>query len=108
MPATKILNALLRIAWTGKIKEKSCTHLDQIQDVAASKNVCEECAPLGDTWVHLRMCLLCGYIGCCSSSKHDHALQHYQETGHPLIKPYEQSGMDWIWCYEDDALLSPR
>lgn len=108
MSASRALNALLRLAWTGTIKEKPCSHLDSIQDAEANVDVCEECAELGDRWVHLRMCLTCGHVGCCSSSKHDHASQHYHETGHPLIKPYKQSGMDWIWCYEDNALLSPR
>jgi uncharacterized UBP type Zn finger protein len=108
MPEIKIPNALLRLAWTGKIREKPCTHLDQIQEVEANTDVCEACAQLGHSWVHLRMCMICGNIGCCSSSKNNHALQHYHETGHPLIKPYMQSGMEWIWCYEDGALLSPR
>ena len=103
----KIPNVLLRLAWTGQRKERDCTHLDHIQDVKATAEVCEECAKIGDKWVHLRVCLICGHVGCCSSSKHDHAFQHYQETGHTLIKPFKQPGMDWIWCYEDKALLDP-
>ena len=104
----KVPNVILRLAWTGQIKEKDCAHLDQIQDVQPHSDGCEGCHQLGDTWVHLRMCLVCGHIGCCSSSKHNHAQKHYEETGHPLTRPYQQDEMDWIWCYEDKALLSPR
>ena len=106
MSTSRALNALLRLAWTGTIRKKPCNHLDQINEVQATSDGCEECLKLGDRWVHLRMCLICGHIGCCSSSKHNHALQHYRETGHPLIKPFKQSGIDWIWCYEDTALLT--
>lgn len=104
----KFSNALLRLAWTGQIREKNCQHLDQANDVQANSEGCEECLELGEDWVHLRMCLVCGHIGCCSSSKHDHAGQHFKETGHPLTKPFDQKGMDWLWCYEDKALLTPR
>lgn len=104
----KIPNALLRLAWTGQLQEKTCQHLDQAREVQARSEGCEECLQTGDRWVHLRMCLICGHVGCCSSSKHNHAHQHFKETGHALIKPYDQSGMDWIWCYEDEALLTPR
>lgn len=104
----KVPNSILRLAWTGRFKEKPCSHLDQINDVQATTGGCEECLELGDKWVHLRMCLTCGHVGCCSSSKHDHALQHFKETGHPMTRPYQQPGMDWFWCYEDKALLDPR
>ncbi|HZD58036.1 MAG TPA: UBP-type zinc finger domain-containing protein [Anaerolineales bacterium] len=104
----KIPNALLRLAWTGQLREKTCQHLNQATEVEARSDGCEECVQLRERWVHLRMCMICGHVGCCSSSKHEHAYQHFKETGHPLIKPYDQSGMDWIWCYEDEALLTPR
>ena len=47
---------------------RECTHLDQIQDVEPSADGCEECLQIGDTWVHLRKCLVCGHVGCCDSS----------------------------------------
>jgi hypothetical protein len=47
---------------------QQCTHLDQIQDVEPSAEGCEECLQMGDTWVHLRECLVCGHVGCCDSS----------------------------------------
>ena len=47
---------------------QECTHLDQITDVEPSAEGCEECLQMGDTWMHLRECLICGHVGCCDSS----------------------------------------
>jgi uncharacterized UBP type Zn finger protein len=105
----RIINPFLRRRWTGQFKEKECSHLDQINpDVKPSAEVCQECVALGDTWPALRMCLICGYVGCCDEAKNKHSLRHFQETGHPLIKPYKERGMNWIWCHVDKALLDPR
>lgn len=59
-----------------------CTHLDQIQKVTPSAPGCEECLKTGDEWVHLRLCLICGHVGCCDSSKNKHATKHFHATGH--------------------------
>lgn len=105
----RIINPVLRLIWTGRIQEKPCSHLDLIDaDVQPSSDVCEQCVELGDTWPALRMCLVCGHVGCCEDAKNQHALKHFQETGHPLVSPYKQVLMRWIWCYEDEALLDPR
>ncbi|KUI27416.1 hypothetical protein AU196_08010 [Mycobacterium sp. IS-1742] len=62
---------------------------------------CEGCADLGEnTWAHLRMCLTCGYVGCCDSSPHQHATAHFQHTGHPVMRSAEP-GESWRWCYID-------
>jgi uncharacterized UBP type Zn finger protein len=53
------------------------------------------------------MCLLCGYVGCCDKSKNKHAREHFRQTGHPLTRPHKERGMDWVWCYVDEALLDP-
>ena len=45
-----------------------CTHLDEMRDVTPSAQGCEECLQTGDTWVHLRECLICGHVGCCHTS----------------------------------------
>ena len=45
-------------------------------------------------WVHLRLCLTCGHVGCCDSSPRRHATAHYEETGHPVIKSF-QPGENW-------------
>lgn len=105
----RIINPILRLLWTGQLKERRCSHLDLINpDVEPQAEVCEACVELGDSWPELRMCLTCGHMGCCEEAENQHALKHYQETGHPLVKPYKERGMNWIWCYEDKALLDPR
>jgi uncharacterized UBP type Zn finger protein len=85
---------------------KSCTHLDQIQAVTPSAKGCEDCLKMGDTWVHLRLCLTCGHVGCCDSSKNKHATKHFHATNHPIVQSF-QPGEDWIWCYVDEVLLEP-
>lgn len=66
---------------------------------------CEECLKLGDEWVHLRMCITCGKVGCCDDSKNKHATAHWHEERHPAIVSFEP-GETWRYCYEDE-LLSP-
>ena len=84
-----------------------CTHRDQIRDVAPrTPDGCEECLQLGDTWVHLRLCLTCGHVGCCDNSKNRHATKHFHATDHPIIRSFER-GEDWIWCYVDKVYLEP-
>ena len=101
----RFVNAGLRRFFTGTFAKKACGHLELINDVEPSSNVCDQCVELGETWPALRMCLICGHVGCCQDAKYQHALRHYEETGHPLIKPYLEGSMDWIWCFEDEALL---
>ena len=97
----------LRRIWTGTTKEKPCEHQGLIQRVTpSSAEGCTECLALGDTWPHLRICLICGYVGCCDMAKNQHMIKHYESTGHVLIQSFEP-GEDWIWCYEDEALLAP-
>lgn len=79
-----------------------CAHLDQIQVTSTSTHVCPECVKLGDTWVHLRLCLSCGHVGCCDSSKNKHATHHFKSTQHPLIRSIER-GENWVWCYLDQT-----
>jgi uncharacterized UBP type Zn finger protein len=81
----------------------SCPHLNQIKVTQPGQHVCEDCVKTGDTWVHLRMCLICGHIGCCDSSKNKHATRHYGSTGHPLMRSIEP-GEQWIWCYVDQMM----
>ena len=61
---------------------------------------------MGDDWVHLRLCLTCGHVGCCDSSKNKHATKHYHRAHHPIVKSLEP-GEDWRWCYVDDRLYAP-
>jgi uncharacterized UBP type Zn finger protein len=84
----------------------TCTHLDQIEEVTPGSSGCEECLQSGDTWVHLRLCLSCGHVGCCDSSKNKHATAHFHKSDHPLIQSF-QPGEDWIYCYKDDLMMAP-
>jgi uncharacterized UBP type Zn finger protein len=79
----------------------ACSHLDQIQDVSPNTRGCEECLKMGGRWVHLRMCLTCGHVGCCDSSPNRHATKHFHSVDHPIIQSIEP-GEDWRWCYADD------
>jgi uncharacterized UBP type Zn finger protein len=83
---------------------KECEHLDQIRDVTPSSPGCEECLAVGDTWVHLRMCLSCGHVGCCDSSKNKHASKHFKASNHALIQS-AQPDEDWRWCFVDQVFI---
>ena len=83
---------------------KECTHLDQIMEVVPGSDGCEECIKTGDSWVHLRLCLSCGHVGCCDASKNKHATKHYMNTGHPIIRSFEP-GESWLWCYPDQLFM---
>jgi uncharacterized UBP type Zn finger protein len=81
-----------------------CTHMDQVRDVQPHTKGCEECMKTGDTWVHLRLCLTCGHVGCCDSSKNKHATKHFHSEKHPIMKSIEPRE-DWGWCYIDKVEL---
>ena len=85
----------------------TCTHLDQADDVTPSGDGCVECLATGASWVHLRLCMSCGHVGCCDSSPNKHATAHYHEVGHPLIQSFEP-GEDWWWCYVDELAFEVR
>jgi uncharacterized UBP type Zn finger protein len=87
---------------SGSINTKGCGHIDTIQDVTPSAEGCEDCLKMGDEWVHLRLCLICGYVGCCDDSKNKHATRHHHETQHPMIASFEE-GENWLWCYVDEV-----
>lgn len=85
----------------------ACGHLDQIRDVAPrTAQGCEECLKTNGRWVHLRLCLSCGHVGCCDNSPGKHATLHFHETQHPVIRSFEP-GEDWGWCYVDRLLIEP-
>lgn len=81
-----------------------CEHLDQIRVLATDRLECAECVALGDGWVHLRLCLTCGSVGCCDSSKNRHASAHARETEHPIVGSLEP-GEAWQWCYVDEVVV---
>jgi CPA1 family monovalent cation:H+ antiporter len=82
-----------------------CEHLAQAPCVLAPNTPegCEECLAVGGTWVHLRLCLQCGHVGCCDSSPERHASKHFESTRHPVMRSFEP-GEDWRWCFIDEKL----
>ncbi len=82
----------------------TCSHMDQIQEVTPSAEGCEDCLAMGGTWVHLRLCLTCGHVGCCDNSPNKHATAHFHATGHPIIQSFEPDE-DWRWCFLDEQMV---
>lgn len=81
-----------------------CEHIREAGDPKPrTPQGCEECLKTGDSWVHLRLCLTCGHVGCCDDSKNKHATKHYRAMHHPVIRSF-QPGEDWRWCYVDEVL----
>jgi Na+/H+ antiporter len=86
-------------------RAEACVHLTEAP-VSVRPNTpegCEECLRDGTHWVHLRLCLSCGHVGCCDSSTYRHADAHFHETGHPVMRSFE-TGEAWRWCYVDERL----
>jgi monovalent cation:H+ antiporter-2, CPA2 family len=98
----------LRRLWTGAWRRRPCGHVRGMAPAAPLGDRCEACVALGDGWPDLRVCLTCGFVGCCDRSKNRHALRHYEETGHPLVRPLGPKGARWIWCRVDGALIEPE
>jgi uncharacterized UBP type Zn finger protein len=88
----------------GTMQTPGCSHMKEIRKVQPSGNGCKECLETGDSWVHLRLCLTCGHVGCCDSSKNKHATKHFHRTKHPIVQSVEP-GEDWRWCYVDEIML---
>ena len=80
----------------------SCTHLDEIRVTELPSEIegCEDCLEIGGRWLHLRMCEICGHIGCCDQSPNRHATAHFHATSHPIMRS-AQPGETWSWCYVD-------
>jgi hypothetical protein len=83
-----------------------CPHVGLIRDVTPVSEGCADCIAIGGVWVHLRMCMTCGYVGCCDSSPNRHASRHARAVEHPIARTIEP-GEDWVWCYFDEVVLDP-
>jgi uncharacterized UBP type Zn finger protein len=83
-----------------------CSHFEQVRAVTPNTAGCEECLKAGDSWVHLRLCLACGHVGCCDSSTNKHATRHFHATAHPVMRSLEP-GETWGWCYIDELVFDP-
>jgi uncharacterized UBP type Zn finger protein len=84
----------------------TCTHLDHVLVTELPEEVdgCEECLAMGSPWLHLRICLECGHVGCCDDSPNRHATAHAGGTSHPIIRSLEP-GEEWSWCYVDEVIM---
>jgi uncharacterized UBP type Zn finger protein len=88
----------------------TCTHTEHIliTELPESVEGCQDCLLMGGVWLHLRICLECGHVGCCDSSPNRHATAHNRSSGHPIIRSLEP-GEAWSWCFLDElAMLTPQ
>jgi uncharacterized UBP type Zn finger protein len=83
---------------------RACSHTAATTAVEPASQGCAACLATGSRWVHLRVCMCCGHVGCCDSSPNRHATRHYHETQHPIVRSFEP-GEDWAWCYVDGQVL---
>ncbi len=84
-----------------------CSHVIEVRNVApATPRECEECLRTAMSWVHLRLCLECGHVGCCDQSQGKHATGHFNKSHHPVMRSFER-GEDWGWCYIDEIMMEP-
>ncbi len=81
-----------------------CGHLDLVVvDVLPDEVAgCDDCLRIGSGWVHLRICLTCGHVGCCDASKNKHATKHFEKIRHPVIQSFEPDER-WVWCFVDEV-----
>jgi hypothetical protein len=83
-----------------------CSHLQHVIAPAPSGDGCEDCLRTGGEWVHLRLCMACGHVGCCDDSPNRHASGHARHEAHPVIQSFEP-GERWIWCFVDEIGVEP-
>ena len=90
------------------MSEAACRHLSEVtvRELPAAVDGCEDCLRDGGKWLHLRICLGCGHVGCCDDSPNKHATKHFHATKHPVIRSFEP-GEDWGWCYVDELFIEP-
>lgn len=75
-----------------------CEHLAACRPVSPLSSSCTECLSAGEIWTGLMMCLTCGWVACSNDSPGRHAIEHYEETDHPVVGAL-RSGPTWRWCY---------
>lgn len=97
---------LVKVLFTGQMADKDCAHLADVAVVRADAVICDECEP-DAIWPALRLCLMCGHVGCCDTSDNKHAKGHWERTGHALIRSLRMDEA-WSWCYEDNAVFERR
>lgn len=88
----------------GEVSALACAHKEDIRDVTPNSEGCEMCLKEGTWWVHLRICRVCGHVGCCDASPGQHAKAHYHETAHPVMQSFE-AHEHWVYCYVDEEVV---
>lgn len=106
-PDSQVPDFVLRIAFTGQAGDRPCSHLDQIRVWEPAVDVCEDCVASGGAWPALRLCMTCGYVGCCDTSTDTHMKHHAESTGHALMRSIRLNE-GWGWCYADNAFFDRR
>jgi hypothetical protein len=81
-----------------------CPHLDEFRRVKPGTDGCKECLDAGGHWVHLRICRVCGHVGCCDQSPGKHATKHFHGTKHAVMESYDPPE-GWGWCYVDEVMI---
>jgi hypothetical protein len=80
-------------------------HLSVVRPVVPStRDGCEDCLRVGTAWLHLRLCMSCGHVGCCDSSPQRHARRHAFGVDHPIVQSFEP-GETWLWCFFDERAI---
>ncbi|MEW2631086.1 UBP-type zinc finger domain-containing protein [Streptomyces sp. NPDC048389] len=83
-----------------------CPHIAELPrpEPQPLTDTCPECLVAGSHPVQVRLCLVCGHVGCCDSSPHRHASAHFHETAHPVMRAFEP-GRPWRWCFVDGSIV---
>lgn len=98
---------VLQLVFNGQAAEKPCSHFDMIKVTEPTTDKCEQCVASGDIWPALRMCLTCGFVGCCDTSTNKHMKQHSEATGHVIFRSIRMQE-SWFYCYADNAFFPGR
>ena len=77
---------LLKLAFTGAAADRPCSHLASAKVFEATADACAQCVEGGGFWPALRMCLVCGFVGCCDTSVSKHMRAHHEATGHSIFR----------------------
>lgn len=84
---------------------ETCPHVDNLPRVDPSADGCQDCLRTGGQWVHLRMCMHCGHVGCCDNSPNRHARAHWTARDeHTVVRSFEPEE-DWWFCFTDDLFF---
>ena len=81
-----------------------CEHIVGLTPAPPRSDGCEACRRIHAHWIHLRLCVSCGHVGCCDASTNQHALRHFRTTGHPVVQSLA-TGESWRWCYLDETTV---